>query len=255
VTARESGSVFHAHRARVLEAFAAAMHVTPRAFLDEQLTVSDRSPEMNWCTAMVATFGTGTVIAIDPAYRAFIEANPPKPHYRAHYPDYLGKLSAEAARRDQRLSVSSPSMLWILSSLPPEPTIPAGFTMQVVDAEWMLAEMPNHRFENGVGDPAYAARDIRNRFACVLFDDTDQPAAVGGAFDTFGLLEVGVDVLRDHRRKGLGTLIVAAITREILDRGGTPFYGCASTNIRSQHTALAAGYLPVASDVFVIPLA
>jgi hypothetical protein len=36
--------------------------------------------------------------------------------------------------------------------------------------------------------------------------------------------------------------------REILSRAETPFYGCAATNIRSQRTALASGFMPVYSD-------
>ncbi len=229
------------------------MGVEPEAFETGALTIVDRPEATPWYTAMAATFGNGTVIAVDPAYRETVERNQPTPHYRVHYPEFLYTLVEEGRRRGETLSASSPSVLWALGSLSAEPVIPAGLELRTVDASWMAAEMPHQRFENGIGLPGVAARDVRNRFASVLFDSGGEPVAVAGAFDNFGLLEVGVDVVREYRGRRLGPLVVAAVTREIVAAGDTPFYGCAATNIRSQHTALACGFIPVASDAFVFP--
>jgi RimJ/RimL family protein N-acetyltransferase len=87
----------------------------------------------------------------------------------------------------------------------------------------------------------------------VLFDATGAPVAVAGAFQTFGLLEIGVDVVPAFQGRGLAPLVVRAATAAILARGAEPFYACAATNIRSHRTALAAGFLPVCSDATVAP--
>lgn len=249
----DSGTMFPGSRETVRAAFAAGMGVEPDAFETGALTIVERPAATPWYTAMVATFGNGTVIAVDTAYRDAVERNQPTPHYRAHYPEFLSTLVEEGSRRGERLAASSPSVLWALAQLPAERGAPAGLALRTVDKAWMDAEMPNRRFENGIGLPGVAGRDFRNRFASVLFDSRGEPVAAAGAFDTFGLFEIGVDVVREQRGKGLGPLVVAAVTREIVAAGETSFYGCAATNIRSQHTALACGFMPVASDTFVFP--
>jgi RimJ/RimL family protein N-acetyltransferase len=117
----------------------------------------------------------------------------------------------------------------------------------------MAAEMERRRFENGIGLPGEGGRSFRNRYGVALFDETGEPAAVAGVFFTYSdpIREIGVDVARPYRGRGLGKVVVAAGAREILDRGEVPLYGCAATNIRSQRTALAAGFLPAFSDASV----
>ena len=115
----------------------------------------------------------------------------------------------------------------------------------------MNAEQQNNRFENGVGAVGRDGRDVRNRLALALYDAAGEPAAVAGAFDTFGLLEIGVDVQRRHRGLGLGRLVVSRLARELMRRGETPFYGCGATNIRSHLTAESSGFRAVLSDAIV----
>ena len=111
--------------------------------------------------------------------------------------------------------------------------------------------MPRGRFENGVGRAGEDGREFRNRFGLVLYDAAGEPAAVAGAFETHGMLEIGVDVVRGHRGLGLGRLVVSALAREIVARGQVPFYGCGATNIRSHRTAEASGFAAVCSDNIV----
>jgi RimJ/RimL family protein N-acetyltransferase len=102
-----------------------------------------------------------------------------------------------------------------------------------------------------VGAPGADGREFRNRFALVLYDAEGEPAAVAGAFDTHGMLEVGVDVARRYRGRELGRLVVSELTREIMGDGKVPFYGCSPTNIRSHRTAESCGYRIVCADAFV----
>jgi RimJ/RimL family protein N-acetyltransferase len=245
--------MFDRYRQKLREAIATSLGGTVDAFTSERLTIVDRPEPPAWpYVAMVATFGTGTLVSIDPEYRDVAEEHAPSPHYRAHYPSFLNRILEAGATRGIRMEASPPMLLWALSRMPEARPAPPGLTFQRVDAAWMVAEQANHRFENGVGEPGVAAREMRNRFGAALMDDSGRPIAVAGAFLTFGVLEIGVDVVREHRGRGLAPLVVAAVTREIVERGETPLYGCGATNIRSQHTALAAGFMPVCSDAFVV---
>ena len=97
-----------------------------------------------------------------------------------------------------------------------------------------------------------AHRRFRNQYAFAALDSTGEPAAVAGVYDTQGLTEIGVDVRPEHQGRGLARLVVSAAARSILDAGGAAYYGCAVTNIRSQRTALAAGFVPVCWDAIAI---
>ena len=70
-------------------------------------------------------------------------------------------------------------------------------------------------------------------------------AGLGGAApEGEGLLEMGVDVLPDHRRCGLGAALVSHLTAAILEREQVPFYCASVTNIGSQGVAFRTGLVP-----------
>ncbi|MEP7215705.1 MAG: GNAT family protein, partial [Anaerolineaceae bacterium] len=70
--------------------------------------------------------------------------------------------------------------------------------------------------------------------------------AVAGAYDDGeALLEIGVDVVRGHRGKGLGLAVVSILSRVIHEQGLSATYFCAASNVRSHRTALACGFVPV----------
>jgi hypothetical protein len=218
---------------------------------NEHLTIVDRPENATWSTVTAVTFGTGTVLSIDPAYRDFIEANQPGKHYRAMSGAFLQSVAAEGARRGVTLRWFPASLCFTIASDPPVTALPAGHELREHDREWMNAEQANRRFENGVGEPGVDGREFRNKFALALYDPEGEVAAVAGAFDTNGMSEIGVDVVRGRRGAGLGRLVVSALAREIMRRGDVPFYGCAPTNIRSQRTAASCGFRVVCADAFV----
>jgi GNAT superfamily N-acetyltransferase len=164
------------------------------------------------------------------------------------------KVIEESRSRGRLASAQGSAIGWALSAAPPVPSVPAGFNLRIEEGEWMRSEMVSGRWPNGLGygpTGGIGGRAARNRFAAVIFDAVGAPVAVGGVMDTWGLLEVGVDVLEEYQGRGLGALVVQAATRAILDRGGVPLYGCAFDNIRSQRTALASGYLPTYAEAYV----
>ncbi len=246
-------TAFARYRAAVRDAYAVGIGCTPEAFARERLTIVDRPEPPAWpYVALLATFGTGTVLSIDPRLRSFAEAHAPSHHVRAMSPDFVQSLIEEGARQGVALQSTRPGLCFTLSEEPNAVETPSGLTLKLVNADWMANEMPRRRFENGVGEVGVAGRDFRNQFAVVLFNDTQSPVAVAGAFLTYGLYEIGIDVLRSQRGRGLAPVVVRAATAEIVRRGEVPFYACAATNIRSQRTALASGFLPVCSDAAIV---
>jgi GNAT superfamily N-acetyltransferase len=248
-----SGDLFSKYSSAARDAYAAGMNCSVDDFGSEQLTIVKRPADKPWYTVSVATFGTGTVLSVNPSYYDFVEANRPAKHYRAMSGEFLASIVAEGARRGESLGFSTASLCFTIAHDPPDIELPPNFELREHDKDWMSAEMGSGRFENGAGAPNTGGREFRNRFALVLYDGSGEPVAVAGAFDTHGMLEIGVDVLREHRGRGLGRLVVSRMARHIMRQGGVPFYGCAPTNIRSQHTAASCGFRPVCADAGVWP--
>ena len=243
-----SNALVNQYMTALKRAYAAGLGCEPEAFEGEQLTIVDRPEPPEWWTAAVVTFGTGTVVSVERTYRECAEAHVPEPHYLAAQPDFLSGIQAEAARRGQLLTVRAPRNGWTLSAIPPPPAVPNGYELRTLDAAWVASVQEAGLFENGVGN---SGRTPKNQYACALFDREDNLVAVGGVYLKFGAQEIGVDVVREHRGSGFGRLVVAAAARVVVERGGTPLYFCAATNIRSQRTALSCGFLPVMSDATV----
>jgi hypothetical protein len=236
---------------------ALAQHLGCRArdFLEERLTVVDRPPSAWPYTLTAATFGTGTVLSIDPAYRDFVDAHSPPVHYHAAAPSFLASVAAEGERRGHRLTVQGAVLLFTTCDDPGDVQPPAGYSIATFDRAWMHARQNRPGFERGVGRPGDDVRESRNRFAVALLDASGEPAAVAGVFETYGMLEIGLDVARSHRGRGLSTTVTRAAARVIIDEGAVPLYGCAATNVRSHRTAESAGFAIAASDAVVFQAA
>lgn len=225
----------------------------PALFGREELFILPRHDPPAWAfTVMLCTFGTGTVVAVDPDYLEFVRREPPKKHFRAFNEAFLGRVVAEGARRGVRLSIHTGAIGYALSRVPGiEPM--AGIHFEFAGPEWMVGERPSGVFHNALGGPSEDYRDRQYRFAILARTADGALAAVAGVFDTTGLHEIGVDVVREFRGRGLANAVVARATVAIVESGETPFYSCGVTNIRSQRTALANGFLPVCSMGYVAP--
>jgi len=237
---------FAAQRDAVIGAYARGMEVEHGAFATGGTVIARRPSNTPWdYVAFAVTVPEGSVVSVHPDYLEFAETNRPAHHYEVTLPAYLGAFAAEAARRGRTAAIAPEEPSFALGRVPEAPRLPAGLRLEMRDRDWMNAEQASGRFENGVGRPGVHRRDERNHYAVVAVDEAGGPVAVAGLHDTFGLHEVGVDVLRGERGAGVGRAVVAAATLEVLRRGETPLYGCATANIRSHRTALSVGYLPV----------
>lgn len=73
-------------------------------------------------------------------------------------------------------------------------------------------------------------------------------ACVSADSDT--MWQIGVDVLPEHRGKGIAVKLVNMLTVETLNRGVVPYYTTDNSNISSQRVAIKCGYSPVWSHCF-----
>lgn len=61
--------------------------------------------------------------------------------------------------------------------------------------------------------------------------------------------QIGIDVMPQYRRKGVGTYLVALLKNEIIKRGDIPFYGTGIVNYNSQKIALNTGFKPTWAEI------
>ena len=77
----------------------------------------------------------------------------------------------------------------------------------------------------------------------------------GCSADADEMWQIGVDVLPEYRKQGVGSALTARLAQEILARGKIPFYCSAWSNIRSVKNAIRSGFLPAWAEMTVKPTA
>jgi RimJ/RimL family protein N-acetyltransferase len=248
-------TAFHAAQTAALRSvFASVTGAENGDFDRDALTVTTRPEPAMWpFAAMVVGFGSGTVACFDAPYVEWArEHAPPEPEQRRAFYMVI-QLTAEAAQRGDTLHPAPPMLGWALSGPPAAAEAPPGYRLERVSREWMNEWQRRDVFTNALGQSVQMHRTFRNQFACVLFDGSGEPAAIAGAYDTAGLSEIGVDVAAAHRGRGLAPVAVRAVSAAILEESRTPFYVCEVSNVRSQRTALASGFLPTCSLALAMP--
>ena len=226
------------------------------AFDSHALTVVSRPESARYKNfAFVHTFGTGTVVSVEPSYLEWTLAHTPEKHFLAFGgSDFLVPFLAETERRGDRAVMRGTALGFVAEELPTEAALPGGVTAVRIDRDWRARYLPSGVFDNSLGEPGEAHPEQYWRFGVALVGADGEPMAVAGAYDDgLELLEIGVDVVREHRGSGLGRAIVSTISRLIHDQGLTATYFCAASNVRSHRTALACGFVPVRTHTGIRP--
>jgi hypothetical protein len=242
--------LFLAQSRRVLGGLAHELGCEPRHLTSESLEVVERpAPTGPGKVALAATCGLGTVLSVPAPLAGWVRDHaPPGRHFRAMQPFFLAELAAEIERSGlaPRVTAHGFSQGFALNELSALPAVPAGYSLVPVDRDWMARYRPANVFDNALGEPGELDRVEKTARAFAVLDSAGEPAAVAGWWaDGHGREEIGVDVRRDSRGIGLAKLVVIAATRQIVETGGTPFYSCGATNVRSHRNALSCGFLPV----------
>lgn len=243
-----ANSFYAANLARFRAECARELGCDESAFDSHGLTVVPRPETARYQNfAAVHTFGTGTVVSVEPSYVEWTLAHTPEKHFLAlHGSDFLVPFLAETERRGDRGVLRGTGLGFVAEELAAEPVLPVGVTTTRIDRDWRAAYLPSGVFDNALGEPGEAHPEEYWRWGIALVAPDGEPMAVAGAYDHGPyLLEIGVDVQREHRGKGLGLAAVSLLSRAIHEQGLTATYFCAASNVRSHRTALACGFVPV----------
>ena len=76
------------------------------------------------------------------------------------------------------------------------------------------------------------------------FDGDKLVGLAGCSADCETMWQIGVDVLPEYRKQGIGAAVTSHLAMEILRREKVPFYCCAWSNIRSARNAVKSGFRP-----------
>ena len=72
----------------------------------------------------------------------------------------------------------------------------------------------------------------------------------GATSDSNLMWQIGINVMQEAEGLGIGTMLVAIIKNEILNRGKLPFYGTSMSHVASQRVALRAGFVPAWAELY-----
>ena len=163
------------------------------------------------------------------------------------------ELVGESARRARGYScrLNGPQLFHVTSSQDWRPTrdMPTGYTIEVGGAELLESVdqsiFPNARIASGA---VHQGRDVP--VAAVAIHCEGVVGVATFSTDSESLWQIGIDVLREHRSRGLGVALTSQATRAVLDRGKVPYYATSVANITSRRTAQSAGFYPFWTSVY-----
>ncbi len=238
----------------VVATLAAESQCSPSAFLSEGVHIFEVSPErrvnpfarrfpLREHSLMITSIGMGVVVAASSEWMPWVSdifgsINDPD---QAFYLNTLGEASRRVAHYGYLLkgphaySITSDSNCRLLEA-------PNGYTLQTGGAELLEALNPSD-WQNAISLSA-AAQGRHNAVAVAALYDGEVVGVATASTDSDILWQLGIDVLAEHRGKGLGKALTSRTARAVLDRGKVPYYGSVINNIASRRTAQSAGFYP-----------
>lgn len=190
----------------------------------------------------MATFGNGAVISAD---EIIVEwCNEHLKNYEGirlfeHHTAFM--IDNEIRKYGKRLSGVGEFYLPFMGIDRKKPLYPAA-AVKLFEKDEIPQLYSDKRFKNALMYETEALRPDILTVAAVI--DGQFAAMAGASMDSELFWQIGIDVLPEHRKKGLATYLVSELTDEILRRGAVPYYGTWSANIASRSVAAASGYFP-----------
>lgn len=197
-------------------------------------------------TIQATSFGYGIVLTCHPDFFEPIKAITSKlDRDDFFYPMGLGPLYNLATVN--KLQLRGPSLKHALSR---DRFTPAGGFEQIaklIETDQVLALANTPGFSNAL-EPS-DNRLSSNYLAGVVYDNERLIAAAAAVEEAPGFWQIGVDVLPDARKRGLGLAVVSRVSAAILERGDVPYYSADPANIASRSIAHALGFFPAFTEI------
>ncbi len=109
------------------------------------------------------------------------------------------------------------------------------------EREEITKERFGSAFPNALGFDS-ARPDV---LAVALYQGEQIAALAGASADCAQFWQIGIDVLPEFERQGMGKYLVSLLRQEISRRGKIPYYGTSEANLASRGIAAATGFVPV----------
>ncbi len=144
---------------------------------------------------------------------------------------------------DDRLAVYGQRVCFMAEYFLPDTDKPerrcCGYELRVLHSE-DFAELYLPQWSNALCE----SRKELDVLGVGAYDGDKLVGFAGCSADCEDMWQIGVDVLPEYRRKGIGSAVTSNLALEILERGKVPFYCCAWSNIASARNAVRSGFLP-----------
>lgn len=120
--------------------------------------------------------------------------------------------------------------------------------LELVDCKFETKILTKNEFTNLYSQQwsnALCERRKELNVFCVGAYDRDKLVGLAGCESDCDMMwQIGVDVLPEYRRKGVGQSLTKKMAIEILKQNKVPFYCCAWSNISSRRNAIRSGFVP-----------
>lgn len=100
----------------------------------------------------------------------------------------------------------------------------------------------DERFPNAICSEFMPHRP--DRIVVCAYENDEIIGMSGCSEDANGWMQIGIDVMHNHRSKGVGTYLVTLLKNKILENGNIPFYGTSVSNYHSWNIAINSGFRP-----------
>ena len=163
--------------------------------------------------------------------------------------ELLGESARRARGHAQRLNGPQLFHVTSMQDWRPAREIPAQYKVEVGGKE-LLEAVDQSNFPHARIAPVLArhGRDVPVAALAIYHEEVVGVATF--STDSDSLWQIGIDVVRDHRDRGLGAALTSQTTRVVLDQGILPYYATSVANIRSRRTAQSAGFYPCWTSVY-----
>ncbi len=208
--------------------------ITPAAALEGRRRFSDKPFFLQ-----MATFGGNAVISADEALHPWLRAwvRDKKGFWLFEQHNYLA-LDRELLRHGYEMALTHHMFLPLPEAPAEDPALPVRWLEQGDLGPWYGRE----EFSNALCDRFRPERpDV---LAVIALDGEAVMGMAGCSADAPDLWQIGVDVLPEYRRRGVGRALVTLLRNEVLRRGAVPYYGTSLSNLASWKVALASGFGP-----------
>lgn len=121
----------------------------------------------------------------------------------------------------------------------------SGYEIRWYEAEDIEQFRGDSRYKNAYGF-CDTAPDV---IGVAALKDGSIVGMAGASCDSPTMWQIGIDVDRNIRQRGIGKMLVSMLKNEILKRGKLPFYGTGMSHFASQKVALGAGFTPAWAEL------